>query len=71
MNAIMRKKRADFFSEKLSKLNISGKNKEEQQEEGAVQEAPETNDSPVKEVYLIKCPKCGRMVDRERVVKRK
>jgi acetyl-CoA carboxylase carboxyl transferase subunit beta len=71
MNAIMRQKRADFFAEKLSRLNIPGRNKEAQQAAASEKEAAETAQSQVKEVYLIKCPKCGRMVDRERVVKRK
>lgn len=33
--------------------------------------APEDEKAEAREPYLIRCPKCGKMVDRERVVKRK
>lgn len=69
MNVIMKQKRADFFSKKLSKLN-----KKAQNAAPADTAAPEDagdQESRTKEVYLIRCPKCGKMVDRDRVVKRK
>lgn len=59
----------DFFSKKFSKLyatpNTETAAKEEVTEDNRAQEPQ------VKDVYLIKCPKCGKMVDRARVVKRK
>ena len=54
-------KQRDFFSHKFSKIyhdiNRNGTTQEETKE--------------TKDVYLIKCPKCGEMVDRAKVVKKK
>lgn len=82
MNRFMKKKRADFFAQKLSSINKTLGNisaREEAEAEGAaenaaensMESAPEETPGPREEVYLIKCPKCGKSVDRSRVVKRK
>ena len=69
MNTFMKQKRADFFAKKLSKMNGRSQNTQTGETRGA--ETAEQPDAQVKEVYLIRCSKCGKMVDRERVVKRK
>ena len=69
MNTFMKQKRVDFFAKKLSKINGRSQNTQAGETKGA--ETAEQPDAQVKEVYLIRCPKCGKMVDRERVVKRK
>lgn len=69
MNVFIKQKRADFFAKKLTGLN-----KKTQTEQSADQEtdgAESVQEAQPKEVYLIRCPKCGKMVDRQRVVKRK
>lgn len=82
MNRFMKQKRADFFAQKLSSINKTLGNisaKEEAEFEGAagnaaensVESAVEETSKPREEVYLIKCPRCGKNVDRARVVKRK
>lgn len=74
MNVIMKQKRADFFAKKFSKLNgtvSSSKAKAEEDIPKAEEPLKESGEAPVKEVYLIRCPKCGKSVDRDRVVKRK
>lgn len=86
MNMNLKKKRAEFFSKKLRFLNRtnyiqpgSEKNNETVQAEQCETEKEEQHVSPevngeqaeIKEVHLIRCPKCGKTVDRERVVKRK
>lgn len=49
----------------------ASKAKAEEETSGKKDKAEETGEAPVKEVYLIRCPKCGKSVDRARVVKRK
>lgn len=75
MNVFLRQKRADFFSKKLKLMNRTtyGQTVEEdKQAEGLQTSQPEQGGQPeVKEIHLIRCPKCGKSVDRERVVKRK
>lgn len=72
----MKQKRADFFAKKWSGINgvwpmSASKAKAEEETSGKKDKAEETGEAPVKEVYLIRCPKCGKSVDRARVVKRK
>ena len=77
MNWILKQKRADFFARKLGRMNgpeadtVSGE--EKGQEAAASTEKAESQEKPetVKETVMIRCPKCGKSVDRERVVKRK
>lgn len=66
---LRRVKQREFFSKKFSKIyhDISFDRPETETED----EKESNQESPAKEVYLIKCPKCGKMVDRERVVKKK
>lgn len=77
MNVFMKQKRADFFAKKLSKINetLGGKPTgytPEPEEEKSEAEKPAENGEPqVKEVYMIRCPKCGKSVERDRVVKKK
>lgn len=67
--SLLKQKRAEFFAKKLSKINgsyttLSQKEKEPLPEKQQAEEV-------VKENRMIKCSKCGKMVDRDRVVKRK
>ncbi len=66
---LRRIKQREFFSKKFSKIyhdiHFSDTEAEMSKEEKKAEE-PQTGD-----VYLIKCPKCGKMVDRARVVKKK
>ena len=75
MNVFMKQKRADFFATKLSKINetLGGKNSDstEGQEESKTEKPTDDAEPQVKEVYMIKCPKCGKSVERDRVVKKK
>ncbi|MCM1192187.1 MAG: acetyl-CoA carboxylase carboxyltransferase subunit alpha [Butyrivibrio sp.] len=79
MNWILKQKRAEFFSKTLSKINKSdpvetpgdGEKSPEGQEAADARETPAQDKEQVKEVVLIRCPKCGKSVDRERVVKKK
>lgn len=73
MNWILKQKRAEFFTKKLSRINepdtaeAPGEGGEKEQEADVSRE----NAGQVKEVVMIRCPKCGKSVDRERVVKKK
>ena len=70
----LKQKRADYYAKVLNKINASLANTKEQNiaTENANEASAEVNTSDKeKEVYLIRCPKCGKMVDRDRVVKRK
>lgn len=70
----LKQKRADYFARKLNKLNASlaaSKAQSTAEAEPGEAKAAESSDQPAGEVYLIRCPKCGKMVDRARVVKRK
>lgn len=66
---LRRVKQREFFSKKFSKIyhdiNFSDTDEATAKEEKKAEE-PQTGD-----VYLIKCPRCGKMVDRARVVKKK
>ena len=66
---LRRVKQREFFSKKFSKIyhDIHFDNTEAETEKEEKTEAePQKTD-----VYLIKCPKCGKMLDRARVVKKK
>ncbi len=68
----LKQKRADYFARKLSKLNASlAAAKAQSADEAEPAETAVKEAEPAGEVYLIRCPKCGKMVDRARVVKRK
>lgn len=70
----LKQKRADYYAKVLNKINASLANTKEQNiaTENVNEATAEVNTSDKeKEVYLIRCPKCGKMVDRDRVVKRK
>jgi len=78
MNWILKQKRADFFSKKIGRLNETSFNQlPEGQEAGAgggavtAVESVGPSEEKGKEVVMIRCPKCGKSVDRARVVKRK
>lgn len=74
--SLLKEKRANFFARAFGRLNSSYTTLSEGGEAGKSGEASpageegadKTGESGVKDVYLIKCPKCGRMVDRDRVV---
>ncbi len=71
--SLMKQKRAEFFSKQFSKIN---KSSVESAGIGnrlmdVAPEVPGGAREESAEVYLIKCPKCGKMVDRARVVKKK
>ena len=69
-------KQREFFSNKFSKIyhdvNLKG-TVQEGKESKEIKDSGASKDSEpqVKDVYLIKCPKCGKMVDRAKVVKKK
>ena len=70
---VLKQKRADYFARKLSKLNASlaaSKARSTVPEDAG---AGVGENSPVQtpDNYMIRCPKCGKQVNRERVVKRK
>lgn len=74
--SLLKEKRANFFARAFGRLNSSyttlseGGEAEKSGEASPAGEesADKTGGAEVKDVYLIKCPKCGKMVDRERVV---
>ena len=69
----LKEKRADFFANKLKKLNgfVGRKGQEASATENQAEGGEEADKPQEKEAYLIRCPKCGKMVDREKVVKRR
>ena len=71
--SLLKEKRAEFFQRKLGKLNgytnLRGAETEAASE--SVESAEESIQSQPKDAYMIRCPKCNKMVDRERVVRRK
>ena len=71
--SLLKEKRAEFFQRKLGKLNgytnLRGAETEVASE--SVESAEESIQSQPKDAYMIRCPKCNKMVDRERVVRRK
>ncbi len=71
MNVFMKQKRADFFAGKLSKINEPRVQRPEESKPETKSEGTGAADSQVKDVYMIRCPKCGKSVERDRVVKKK
>lgn len=71
MNVFIKQKRAEFFSKKWTKLNKDKDLQDTANVEAENQEAAKNTEPQIKEVYLIRCPKCGKMVDRQRVVRKK
>lgn len=73
----LQEKRATFFHRLSNMKNTREKEGQDAMntEEAASnrEQTPETGEGAAqeKEAYLIRCPKCGKMVDRDRVVKRK
>ena len=73
----LQEKRATFFHRLSNMKNTREKEGQDamNMEEAASnrEQTPETGEGAAqeKEAYLIRCPKCGKMVDRDRVVKRK
>ena len=69
-------KQREFFSKKFSKIyhdiNMI-KTAQEAMESKETKDSKAAKDSElqIKDVHLIKCPKCGKMVDRAKVVKKK
>ena len=71
--SLLKEKRAEYFARKFGRQNASsaGKNAESRPADEISPEAGASDLSPVKEVCLIRCPKCGKAVDRDRVVRKK
>ncbi|MDE5951387.1 MAG: acetyl-CoA carboxylase, carboxyltransferase subunit beta, partial [Acetatifactor sp.] len=70
---LLKQKRADYFAKKLSKLNASLAASKARSTVPEDTGAGVGESSPVQtpDNYMIRCPKCGKQVNRERVVKRK
>ena len=70
---LLKQKRADYFAKKLSKLNASLAASKARSTVPEDTSASVGESSPVQtpDNYMIRCPKCGKQVNRERVVKRK
>ena len=71
--SLLKEKRAEFFAKKLSKINGSYTTLSQREKEPLPEkrQAEESVRESAKESRMIKCPKCGKMIDRDRVVKRK
>ncbi len=69
----LKQKRADYFAKKLSKLNASlaASKARSTVPEDAGAGVGESSPVQTPDNYMIRCPKCGKQVNRERVVKRK
>ena len=68
----IKEKRAEYFAQKFSRLNLSRtSNRFWSAGSGESGSASRQDPGQEGERYLIRCPKCGRTVDRERVVRRK
>lgn len=71
--SLLKEKRAEYFARKLGKLG--GYTTLRSAETAAGGEPAENANDVVahqaKDAYMIRCPKCGKMVERERVVRRK
>ena len=80
---LLKQKRAEYFAKKINKLNASlaasrARNtaQDNMRENGAESSASEgganeSSSAQTQENYMIRCPKCGKQVNRQRVVKRK
>ena len=62
--SLQKERRLSFFKKRTEELRTTEPGEESPEEEKNIP-------YPEKEVYWIRCPKCGKMVDREKVVKRK
>ncbi len=70
--SLLKEKRAEYFAKKMGRSNdFAGRKGEEAAGTDSVPETDMEKQSQAKEIFLIRCPKCGKLVDRERVVKRK
>ena len=68
----IKEKRAEYFAQKFSRLNLSRtSNRFWSAGSGESGSASRQDPGQEGERYLIRCPKCGRTVDRERVIRRK
>lgn len=69
----MKQKRSAFFTRRTQSKDRTFGIDAPEAEENAVSDEKKTeaNDVRSQEVYKIRCPKCGKMVERDRVVKRK
>ena len=71
--SLLKEKRAEFFARKLGKLGgyTNQNNAERAVDSGNDGNADASDQTQEKEVYMIRCQKCGKMVERERVVLKK
>lgn len=71
--SLLKEKRAEFFAKKFGKLGgyTNQNNAEKVVGSGGGGNDDPSGQSQEKEVYMIRCPKCGKMVERERVVRKK
>lgn len=69
----LKQKRADFFAKALKQINKQDTGETLPQDTGTGQKPGSSLEGaePEKEVVMIRCPKCGKSVDRSRVVKKK
>ena len=65
-NNLLKQKRANFFARKFGRQNPNQTVSRGQEEEGGEAISPQDSED-----YTIRCPKCGKQVNRQRVVKRK
>lgn len=71
---LLKQKRADYFAKRLSKINASlaaSKGRSTAAESAKEPNTSENEPAQTTENYMIRCPKCGKQVNRQRVVKRK
>lgn len=69
---LLKRKRLEFFSRRKDSEKQAGKPVGPAGAEPGSEEKPaEAKEPHPQEVYRIRCPKCGKMVDRDRVAKRK
>ena len=71
--SLLREKRADFFRRNLGKLGgyTTLRGTETKAAVESAEKTEDVNQSQQRDTYMIRCPKCGRMVERARVVRRK
>ncbi len=69
---VLKQKRADYFAKKLERLNASlAASKARSAAESGREGSAESSQPQTPENYMIRCPKCGKQVNRQRVVRRK
>ena len=71
--SLLKEKRADFFRRNLGKLGgyTTLRGTETKAAGESAEKTEDVNQSQQRDTYMIRCPKCGRMVERARVVRRK